>query len=58
VTEPAKAIRALRWAVEQMEDRYRMMASLSVRNLASFNDKVRTARAKGAATGAQGADRL
>jgi S-DNA-T family DNA segregation ATPase FtsK/SpoIIIE len=29
VTEPAKAIRALKWAVEQMEDRYRMMASLS-----------------------------
>ena len=27
VTEPAKAIRALKWAVEQMEDRYRMMAS-------------------------------
>ena len=47
VTEPAKAIRALRWAVEQMEDRYRMMASLSVRSLASYNDKVRTARAKG-----------
>jgi S-DNA-T family DNA segregation ATPase FtsK/SpoIIIE len=47
VTEPAKAIRALRWAVEQMEDRYRMMASLSVRSLASYNEKVRTARAKG-----------
>jgi S-DNA-T family DNA segregation ATPase FtsK/SpoIIIE len=30
-----------------MEDRYRMMASLSVRSLASYNDKVRTARAKG-----------
>ncbi len=47
VTEPAKAIRALKWAVEQMEDRYRMMASLSVRGLASFNEKVRHARAKG-----------
>jgi DNA segregation ATPase FtsK/SpoIIIE, S-DNA-T family len=47
VTEPAKAIRALKWAVEQMEDRYRMMASISVRGLASFNDKVRQARAKG-----------
>ena len=47
VTEPAKAIRALKWAVEQMEDRYRMMASLGVRGLSSFNDKVRTARAKG-----------
>ncbi|QIG78556.1 DNA translocase FtsK [Stakelama tenebrarum] len=47
VTEPAKAVRALKWAVEQMEERYRMMASVNVRSLASFNDKVRTARAKG-----------
>ncbi len=47
VTEPAKAIRALKWAVEQMEDRYRMMASLSVRSLASFNEKVRSARLRG-----------
>jgi len=51
VTEPAKAIRALKWAVEQMEDRYRMMASLSVRNLANFNEKVRAAKAKGAPLG-------
>lgn len=47
VTEPTKAIRALKWAVEQMEERYRMMSSLSVRNLANFNDKVRSAKAKG-----------
>ena len=47
VTEPAKAIRALKWAVEQMEDRYRMMASVGVRGLAGFNDKVRAARVKG-----------
>jgi len=47
VTEPAKAIRALKWAVEQMEDRYRMMASISVRNLANYNEKVRSAKAKG-----------
>jgi len=47
VTEPAKAIRALKWAVEQMEDRYRMMASISVRNLANYNEKVRAAKAKG-----------
>ena len=31
VTEPAKAIRALKWTVEQMEERYRMMASVGVR---------------------------
>jgi len=47
VTEPAKAVRALKWAVEQMEDRYRMMASVGVRSLGGFNDKVRAARAKG-----------
>ena len=51
VTEPAKAIRALKWAVEQMEDRYRMMASVGVRSLASFNEKVRSAQAKGAFLG-------
>jgi DNA segregation ATPase FtsK/SpoIIIE, S-DNA-T family len=47
VTEPGKAIRALKWTVEQMEDRYRRMANLGVRSLASFNGKVREARAKG-----------
>jgi S-DNA-T family DNA segregation ATPase FtsK/SpoIIIE len=47
VTEPPKAIRALKWAVEEMERRYRMMSEISVRNLASFNEKVRTAAAKG-----------
>ncbi|MEY4889715.1 MAG: hypothetical protein RIQ75_845 [Pseudomonadota bacterium] len=51
VTEPAKAIRALKWAVEQMEDRYRMMASVGVRSLASFNEKVRSANQKGAFLG-------
>ena len=47
VTDPPKAVRALKWAVEQMEERYRMMASVNVRSLASFNDKVRQALAKG-----------
>ena len=47
VTEPAKAIRALKWAVEEMEDRYRKMASIGVRGLAGYNDKVRGAKAKG-----------
>ena len=47
VTEPAKAIRALKWAVEQMEERYRMMSSISVRNLANYNEKVKAAKAKG-----------
>lgn len=47
VTDPAKAVRALKWAVETMEDRYRQMSSVGVRSLASFNEKVRAARAKG-----------
>ncbi|HEX7751902.1 MAG TPA: DNA translocase FtsK 4TM domain-containing protein [Novosphingobium sp.] len=47
VTEPAKAVRALKWAVEEMERRYRMMSEISVRNLAGFNEKVRAAAAKG-----------
>jgi len=51
VTEPGKAIRALKWTVEQMEERYRMMASLGVRALPSFNSKVREAKAKGAQLG-------
>jgi DNA segregation ATPase FtsK/SpoIIIE, S-DNA-T family len=51
VTEPGKAIRALKWTVEQMEERYRMMASLGVRQLASFNAKIRDAKAKGSRLG-------
>jgi len=51
VTEPAKAIRALKWTVEQMEERYRMMASIGVRQLSSFNAKVREAKAKGQSMG-------
>ena len=47
VTDPAKAVRALKWAVETMEDRYRQMSSVGVRSLASFNDKVRGAKLKG-----------
>ncbi|MCH8616924.1 DNA translocase FtsK 4TM domain-containing protein [Sphingomonas sp. SM33] len=51
VTEPSKAIRALKWTVEQMEERYRMMANLGVRALPSFNQKVRDAKAKGSKLG-------
>ena len=51
VTEPGKAIRALKWTVEQMEERYRMMASVGVRQLSSFNAKVREAKAKGQSMG-------
>ena len=47
VTEPSKAIRALKWAVEQMEDRYRMMSTINVRSLSGFNQRVREAKASG-----------
>ncbi|HZU64762.1 MAG TPA: DNA translocase FtsK 4TM domain-containing protein [Novosphingobium sp.] len=51
VTEPAKAVRALKWAVEEMERRYRQMSELSVRNITGFNEKVRNAQAKGKGLG-------
>lgn len=47
VTEPAKSVRALKWAVEEMERRYRMMSSINSRNIHSFNEKVTAAIAKG-----------
>ena len=47
VTDPAKAIRALKWAVEEMERRYRMMSELGARNLTGFNERVRAAASKG-----------
>ncbi len=47
VTDPPKAIRALKWAVEQMEDRYRQMSAINVRSLANFNQKVAEAKASG-----------
>ena len=47
VTEPSKSVRALKWAVEEMERRYRQMSSVGVRNLTGFNEKVRAAQAKG-----------
>ncbi len=47
VTDPQKAIRALKWAVEEMEGRYRQMASINVRSLAAFNQRVRDFIAEG-----------
>ncbi|MET0180192.1 MAG: DNA translocase FtsK 4TM domain-containing protein, partial [Novosphingobium sp.] len=47
VTEPAKAVRALKWAVEEMERRYRMMSDIGARNLSGFNDRIKAAAAKG-----------
>jgi S-DNA-T family DNA segregation ATPase FtsK/SpoIIIE len=47
VTEPHKSVRALKWAVEEMERRYRMMSSVNSRNIGSFNEKVKAAATKG-----------
>jgi DNA segregation ATPase FtsK/SpoIIIE, S-DNA-T family len=47
VTEPAKAVAALKWVVREMERRYRSMSQLSVRNIAGYNDRVDEARARG-----------
>ena len=47
VTEPAKAVTALKWAVREMENRYRNMAKLGVRNIAGYNQRVAEARAEG-----------
>ena len=47
VTEPAKAVAALKWVVREMERRYRSMSQLSVRNIAGYNDRVNEARDRG-----------
>lgn len=47
VTDMKEAASALRWCVEEMERRYRLMASLGVRNLAGFNTKIAEAQAQG-----------
>ena len=47
VTEPKKAVVALKWTVREMEDRYRKMAKVGVRNMAGFNEKVAEFKAKG-----------
>ncbi len=47
VTDPKKAVTALRWTVREMESRYQKMSKLGVRNLAGFNARVSDAIAKG-----------
>jgi S-DNA-T family DNA segregation ATPase FtsK/SpoIIIE len=47
VTEPKKAVVALKWAVREMEDRYRAMSKLGVRNIEGYNQRLREAQAKG-----------
>ncbi|ALA62276.1 DNA translocase FtsK [Rickettsia amblyommatis] len=40
VTEPSKAVVALKWAVKEMENRYRMMSNIAVKNIAGYNAKI------------------
>ncbi len=49
VTEPRKAIVALKWVVREMEDRYRAMSALGVRNIAGYNERLGEAARKGQA---------
>jgi S-DNA-T family DNA segregation ATPase FtsK/SpoIIIE len=47
VTDPKKAVVALKWAVREMEDRYKKMSKVGVRNIDGFNARVTEACAKG-----------
>ena len=47
VTDPKKAVVALKWTVREMEDRYRKMSKVGVRNIDGFNQRVAQAEQKG-----------
>ncbi len=47
VTDPKKAVVALKWAVREMEDRYKLMSELGVRNIEGFNQKIEDLIKKG-----------
>jgi DNA segregation ATPase FtsK/SpoIIIE, S-DNA-T family len=47
VTDPKKAVIALKWAVREMEDRYKKMSKLGVRNIDGFNARLAEARERG-----------
>ena len=47
VTDPKKAVVALKWVVREMETRYRNMSKLGVRNIAGYNQRLEQARKKG-----------
>jgi S-DNA-T family DNA segregation ATPase FtsK/SpoIIIE len=47
VTDPRKAVVALKWTVREMEERYRKMSKLGVRGVEAFNERVRKAKDKG-----------
>jgi S-DNA-T family DNA segregation ATPase FtsK/SpoIIIE len=47
VTDPKKAVIALKWAVREMEERYKKMSKLGVRNIDGFNARVAQAKSAG-----------
>uniref|UniRef100_UPI0024793CF0 FtsK/SpoIIIE domain-containing protein n=1 Tax=Methylobacterium segetis TaxID=2488750 RepID=UPI0024793CF0 len=47
VTDPKKAVIALKWAVREMEERYKKMSKIGVRNIDGFNARLEEARARG-----------
>lgn len=47
ITDPGKAVVGLKWAVKEMEDRYRAMAQLNVRNISGYNQKLAELRSSG-----------
>ena len=47
VTEPGKAVVAMKWVVKEMENRYRLMSNLAVRNVHNYNERIKEAISKG-----------
>ena len=47
VTDPGKAVVALKWAVREMEDRYRLMSQMGVRNITGYNQRLADATKRG-----------
>lgn len=47
VTEPGKAVVALKWTVKEMENRYRLMSTLGVRNIEGYNTRIKEAKKNG-----------
>ncbi len=47
ITDPAKAVIGLKWAVREMEERYRKMAQLNVRNISGYNQKLKELKESG-----------
>lgn len=44
VTDPKKAVLSLKWVVDEMQNRYKLMSSLGVRNIYGYNEKIKEAK--------------